>query len=142
MVVVVVDLENQRVSDAITLASFAKPRKVEKKICYETELGLSLEKRTQLLNIIREDNSWSNKQGGLYFTNLYAHHTQWLMHKDHSEFKELVDLVDNYLATSVLQNLNEKGHFVESIKNHSYLLEGPTPARARGWTVLAVPEFG
>ena len=103
MVGVVVVLENQRVSDAITLASFAKPRKVEKKICYETELGLSLEKRTRLLNIIREDNSWSNKQGGLYFTNLYAHHTQWLMHKDHSEFKELVDLVDNYLATSVLQ---------------------------------------
>ena len=102
MVGVVVVLENQRVSSAITLASFAKPRKVEKKICYETELGLSLEKRTRLLNIIREDNSWSNKQGGLYFTNLYAHHTQWHMHRQHSEVAELTYLVDNYVMTSIL----------------------------------------
>ena len=86
----------------ITLSSLSKLKPLENKISYETELGLSLEKRSRLLDIIRGDNSFSDKQAGLYFTNLHAHHTEWHMHTQHSEFKELTDLVDNYVATSIL----------------------------------------
>tara|TARA_Y100001937_G_scaffold126306_1_gene195244 strand:+ start:1350 stop:1952 length:603 start_codon:yes stop_codon:yes gene_type:complete len=87
----------------LTLGDLSKPKKLENNVCYETDLGLSLNQRTNLLKIIRGDNSWSNKQQGLFFTNLYAHHTQWHMHDQFDEFKELTDLVDNYLASSVLQ---------------------------------------
>ena len=103
MVVGVVVLVDQKRDSMLSLRSLSKLKKPEKKISYETELGLSIEKRNRLLEIIRGDDSWSNKQDGLLFTNLYAHHTKWVMHTEHKEFKELTDLVDNHLATSVLQ---------------------------------------
>ncbi len=72
MAEVVVDLEKK--TSRITLKSFSNVKNLEKKIYYESQLGLSLKKRNRLFEIIEKDNSWSNRQEGLYFTNVHAHH--------------------------------------------------------------------
>ena len=89
MVEVVVDLEKK--TSRLTLKSFSNIKNLEKKIYYESQLGLSLKKRNRLFEIIEKDNSWSNRQEGLTFTNLYAHNTDWFMHNENIEFKELTE---------------------------------------------------
>ncbi len=101
MAEVVVDLEKK--TSRITLKSFSNVKNLEKKIYYESQLGLSLKKRNRLFEIIEKDNSWSNRQEGLYFTNVHAHHTQWHLHKENVEFKELANMIENRLMYSVLK---------------------------------------
>ena len=101
MVEVVVDLEKK--TSRLTLKSFSNIKNLEKKIYYESQLGLSLKKRNRLFEIIEKDNSWSNRQKGLYFTNVHAHHTQWHLHKENVEFKELANMIENRLMYSVLK---------------------------------------
>ena len=101
MVEVVVDLEKK--TSRLTLKSFSNIENLENKIYYESYLGLSLQKRKKLFEIIKKDNSWSNRQEGLYYTNLYAHNTDWFMHNENIEFKELTDMIENRLMYSVLK---------------------------------------
>ena len=101
MVKTVVNLKKN--NDKLTLKSFSNIENLENKIYYESYLGLSLQKRKKLFEIIEKDNSWSNRQEGLYYTNLYAHNTDWFMHKENNEFNELTDMVENHLMYSVLK---------------------------------------
>ena len=101
MVKTVVNLKKN--NDKLTLKSFSNIENLENKIYYESYLGLSLQKRKKLFEIIKKDNSWSNRQEGLYYTNLYAHNTDWFMHKENNEFNELTDMVENHLMYSVLK---------------------------------------
>lgn len=96
-----VDLEKN--NNKLTLKSFSNIENLEKKIYYKSYLNLSLEERKRLLQIIKKDNSWSDKQEGLYFTNIHAHHTKWHLHDEVYEFKKLAKTIENKLMYSVLK---------------------------------------
>ena len=131
MAEVVVDLEKK--TSRLTLKSFSNVKNLEKKIYYESQLGLSLKKRNRLFEIIEKDNSWSNRQKGLYFTNVHAHHTQWHLHKENVEFKELANIIENRLMYSVLKvplkhtvkecwgSIYEKDDYAKPHHHHPYL---------------------
>ncbi len=87
----------------LSFVDLAKPRNLSENLYYITFLSMSLEKRKRLYDIIKSDDSWRGKNTGVYYTNLYAHHTQWTMHKQYPEFKELTIMIDNYICHSVCQ---------------------------------------
>ena len=96
-------LVNKTATNKLSFVRLAKTQMFEPKICYKTYLNFSLQKRKRLLDIIRSDDSWTRKNDGIHYTNLYAHHTEWFLHEEYEEFKELTNMIEIYLANSILQ---------------------------------------
>ena len=96
-------LVNKTETNKLSFVSLARTQMFEPKICYKTYLNFSLQKRKRLLDIIRSDDSWTRKNDGIHYTNLYAHHTEWFLHEEYEEFKELTNMIETYLANSILQ---------------------------------------